>query len=68
MIYKATWEDGRVALIRAADEEAARIHATNWRGADSLLDPTQSPINPTTIEHTTSRGAVGVLVTGWENP
>lgn len=67
MIYRASWEDGRQVILRAADEEQARQRAFAFRQNDSLQDP-HVPNAPSAIEMIPSRGATGVLLAGWENP
>lgn len=68
MIYKATWDDGREAIVRASDEEAARLLVTSWRETDPMFDRNLgASTTPISIAHVPSRGPVAVLVFGWEN-
>jgi hypothetical protein len=65
MIYRATWLDGRQAVLRAPDEEQARLRAVAWRKEDDSLYDGDVPDLPHSITQIQSRGPVGVLLTGW---
>jgi len=65
MIYLAAWPDGRRAVVRAHNEEAAKHRATEWRTDDSEREP-NVPVGPTQLEQMTSRGPTGVLLAGWD--
>lgn len=65
MIYRATWADGRQLLLRAPDEEQARLRSINWRkDEDPMFDGDVSE-KPGRIIQIQSRGPVGILLAGW---
>jgi hypothetical protein len=67
MIFLTTWSDGRQIALRASDEEQARIRSQEWRTTDSDLE-LGTAIKPARIEVIQTRGPVGILLAGWENP
>jgi hypothetical protein len=64
MIYKAVWEDGREAMIRADNEERARQLASEFRAKDPLFDFDVSQ-NPTSVVHVPSKGPAETVLAGW---
>lgn len=68
MIYLATWEDGRQAVVRASDEERARWLAKDWRAAGDEMYDGDTAVLPVRLEHLASRDHASILLTGWKTP
>lgn len=65
MIYIATWPDGRQVVLRADNEEQARLRAKDWREEDDPMYDGDVKPSPSFIRHLTTRGTLGVLLAGW---
>jgi hypothetical protein len=67
VIYIATWADGRQLVVRAPDEDQARMRSKRWREEDDPMYDGDVSAAPSHLRAVNSRGPVGALLAGW-NP